>query len=321
MTIPVHVAELLEEVEDGDPTALGYTIEELDEKRYFVPDNLPRSAPAPFFIPSARKVPTYNQQGGTCVGNSIGSYFTHAAFQEHGEVFMFDGEALNARVTHEYDKPTSFRPILDDILKSGISPLGDEGLFFPAGYANVDYHDAEAVRNAISTPGQMCVFATFLTKEFVEARTPKVALPARPGEQGMGLHAMGPLIGYDNDGPYGQNNWGVGFADQGITHYSWDYVNTHFVEIMAITDKPDVAGGYIKTHQYFGYDEHAIKRFDLPNRKRPATYLVKDNGLIWIKDPTEAKRFGVKLPATAVADSDDRWGLPIIGPDAPKQYR
>lgn len=317
MPVPQHIDELLEQMHAGDETVMGYE-PELDEKRYAVPDNLPRSQPAPFMVPSFKKVPTYLQQGGTCVGNATGAALTHSIFQWTGEVVVFDGEALNARVTHRYDTPTSFRPIMDDILKSGVAPLSDEGLYFIEGYANVDWHDREAVRNAISTPDQMCVFATQITRAF--GSNPGNPLPPSPGEPGMGLHAM-LLVGYTQEGVVIQNNWGSGFGVDGCCVLSWEYVDTHFVEIMAITQRVNIAERYVKTHQYDGPYETAIKRFDLPDRKRPATYLARSNGRIWITDPIQAKRYGVRLPATAVPDTDERWALPVIGPDAPKQFR
>lgn len=319
MTVPVHIALLLEKMRDGDATAMGYTLEEIDEKRYLVPDNLPRAAPMPYTIPSFMKTPVYEQSGGTCVGNSTAAALTHGVYQDQNEVVIFDGEALNARVTHHFEEPTSFRPIMDDLLKSGVAPLSDEGLYFPKGYANVDWHDVEAVKQAISTPGQMCVFAMECTEEFGDGRMAGTFL--KPKEQpSYGLHAM-LLVGYTSEGVIVQNNYGGFWGDHGHCRLSWEYVNRHFVEIMAITAQPALAGGYIKTHQYNDRYEEAIKHVDLPNRKRPATYLVKDNGLIWIKDPTEAKRFGVRLPAVAIVDTDGRWALPVIGPDAPKDLR
>lgn len=319
MSVPAHISELLDQMHAGDETVMGYE-PELDEKRYAVPDNLPRSAPTPYFVPSFNQTPVYEQDGGTCVGNSSGAALTHSNFQETGEVVIFDGEALNARVTHRYDTPTSFRPIMDDILKSGVAPLQDEGLYFIEGYANVDWHDREAVRNAISTPGQMCVFATQLTREFGPALYPKTPLKPSPGEPGMGLHAM-LLVGYTDDGVWIQNNWGDSWGNKGHCVLSWEYVDTHFVEIMAITDKKNLADGYVKTHEYDPRAETAIAHTDLPNRKRPAVYLVKNNGRIWITDPIQAKRFGVRLPAVQVPDTDPRWALPVIGPDAPRQFR
>lgn len=320
MSVPAQITPLLEKMEAGDATAMGYTLEEIDPKRYSTPDNLPR-AENQHIIPSFQKTPIYEQRGGTCVGNATASGLTHAIFQATGEIAMFDGEALNARVTHKFEEPTSFQPVMDSIMKAGLAPLADEGLYFPQGYANVDYRNMEAVKQAISTPGQVCLFATQCTPEFGSGSLAKTFLPARPDAQNLGLHAMAPLVAFTPEGVIAQNNYGVNWGDGGYCRFSWEYVLTHFVEIMAITMDPTIAGGYIKTHQYDGPFETAIKHTDLPDRKRTATYLVKENGRIWITDPIQAARYGVKLPAVAVPDTDPRWGLPVIGPDAPKQFR
>lgn len=316
--IPEKVQERLDRMQAGDETAMGYE-PEMDEQRYLVPDGLPRSAPPPFTVSSYRQTPIYSQQGGTCVGNSISGERTHSAFQETGEIFAFDGEALNARITHAFDQPTSFTPVMDDLLRSGVQPVQGEGLFFPQAYANVDWHDSEAVRTAISTPGQMCVFATWIGPGFGEH--PRLPQPPMPDGPGKGLHAM-LLVGYLTAGVIIQNNWSRTWGDEGHAVLSWEYVDAHFVEIMAITDRPDVAGGYIKTHQYDdSAAETAIARYDLPDRKRPAVYRVLDNGREWIRDPTAAKRLGVRLPPVRVPDTDPRWALPVIGPDAPRSQR
>lgn len=321
MTVPDQIVPLLERMYNGDATAMGYTLEELDEKRYSVPDDRPRAAPLPIIIPSFMKTPVYEQSGGTCVGNATAAGLTHSIFQATGEVVVFDGEALNARVTHKFEEATSFRPIMDDLMKSGVAPLSDEGLYFPQGYANIDYKDIEAIKQAVATPGQVCLMATECTPEFGDGRRAKEFLPARPDLSGFGLHAMFGPVACTNEGVIVQNNYSVRWGDGGHCRFSWDYVLRHFVEIMVITMDPNVAGGYIRTHKYGPDVETAFKHIDLPDRKRPATYLSRSNGRIWITDPIQAKRYGVRLPAVAVPDTDPRWALPVIGQDAPKQFR
>lgn len=318
MTVPTQIQELLQKMDAGDETAMGYE-PELDEKRYAAPDGLYRAAPTPYVVPSFMKTPVYEQRGGTCVGNSSGAALTHNVFQETEEIAIFDGEALNARVTHKFEEATSFRPVWDDLLKSGVASLADEGLYFPKGYANVDYKNVEVIKEAVSTPGQMCLMAMECTDEFGSGRLAKTYLQPRE-QSSYGLHAM-LIVGYDEPGLIVQNNYGGQWGDLGHCRFSWDYVLRHFVEIMAVTHRPSVAGGYIKTHQYDGPFEDAIKHVDLPERKRPATYLARSNGRIWITDPIQAKRYGVRLPAKAIPDTDKRWALPVIGPDAPKNLR
>jgi hypothetical protein len=167
---------------------------------------------------------------------------------------------------------------------------------------------------AISTPNQAVVFATWLPDGW--DRNPTQYAPAFPENSG-GLHAMF-IVRYSQEGVLVQNSWDRWFGDRGFIRLSWAFVEKHFVEAMAITDKPDIAGGYIKTYDVPDMNvERAVKR-----SVAPAVYLVKGNGRFWIKDPWEAKRFGVDLNRVEVLpDTDKVWAIPVIGPDAPRDQR
>ncbi len=317
------IKDLIARMHAGDEFAMGYK-PELDLKRH-VFDHAKRlradAVPATFMVKGYRKLPVYAQQGSTCVGNGIAAAHTHNEYNESGEVVAFDGEALNARVTHTFDTPTNFGAVMSSIMAAGVESNAGQGVFFDQGYANVDYHDADAIRAAVAALGQMCVFATWLTRGFTDCKTPTQPLPPSPGETGMGIHCM-LLVGYEPRGVWVQNNWGVNWGDAGHCLLSWEYVAAHFCEVMAITDQADAAGGFIKTHQFGTLPEEGVKHADLPDRKRPAVYLVKNNGRIWITDPAQAKRYGVDLTKIHVLpDGDMRWALPVIGPDAPKSQR
>jgi hypothetical protein len=232
----------------------------------------------------------------------------HLQHQDTGRVIGFNGEELNARATREFLGPTSFTPVMDIIMKTGIK--SGEALYFPQGYANIDYKDIGAMKTAIDTPNQMVVFATWLPAGWDADRLG--FNPAQPENNG-GLHAM-LIVGYEARGVYVQNSWSEAFGDRGFIRLSWDFVVRHFVEAMAITDKPDVAGGYVKTYEVPGlFTERAVKH----NDARPEVYLVKGNGRFWIKDIWEAKRFGVDLTKVEkLPDTDPVWTIPVIGMDS-----
>lgn len=310
--LPPVIIDLLERVKDGDTTALGYTPEGPVKSAWTVDPNLPAAPPDRFLVPSFQKVPIMEQQGGTCVGNSIAGAFMHRAFLEHGEVVSFDGEALNARVTHHHDEATSFRPVMDALLADGIMPREGGGLYFPKAYANVDWTDTDAIKAAVSTPGQMCVLATHLPDGW--DHTPKVYAPAMPPSGG--LHAM-LIVGYEPEGLLVQNSWGRYFGDGGFIRLSWAFAASCFVEIMAVTDLDDTAGGYVQTYTPPTGTEWAVRK---PGTK--AVYLAEDNGRIWIKDIWQAKRMGVDVAHVAEPPATDEvWALPVIGPDAPREMR
>jgi hypothetical protein len=307
------VQKILEEFKAGNPYASGYAPASPSPKQY-VFDPKVYGAPEGYTLPSFGKTPIYYQQGGTCVGNSIAGALTALQYVETGEVIPFNGEELNARATKEFLGPTSFTPVMDIIMKTGFK--AGNGLYYPAGYANVDYRNRAAMMEAISTPNQAVVFATWLPDGW--DHNPTQYAPAFPENSG-GLHAMY-IVRYTQDGVLAQNSWGRWFGDRGFIRLSWAYVEKHFVEAMAITDKADVVGGYVKTLDLGDLStERAVKHI---GADRPAVYLVKPNGRFWIKDPWEAKRFGVDLTKVeALPDTDSVWAIPVIGPDAPRSTR
>lgn len=297
----------------GNPFALGYAPESPNGKDYTFDPSLPRALPS-YIAPSFQKVPVYSQQGGTCVGNSIAAALSHLVYQDGGAVVGFDGEELNARITHAFDQPTSFRPVMDSILATGIRPRNGHGLYFVQGYANVDYTDVEAMKAAIAVDHQMMVIATHLEPGFGDDR--KGYQPANPTDNSGGLHAMC-VVAYDDHGVLIQNNWDTWFCDGGFVRLAWDYVARHFVEAMVITDKADAAGGYVKTYQPPVEGQPAIRKIGTT-----AVYQVRVDGRFWIKDPIEAKRMGVDLRLVQdVPATDKRWALPVIGLDAPASAR
>jgi hypothetical protein len=259
-------------------------------------------------------------------------------FVELNDVVNFDAEAWSGRaVAKDYGEGAAASPhdLLDDAMKHGVPAVlgAQQGLYFPKGYAWVDNKDPEAIKAAMSTPGTMVTFAIWLLSNFGSGGSNsafgdgtanqggKDFIEDIPGEDPWGLHML-TAVGYEPQGLVFQNSWGTWWGDGGFARLSWDYLAKRTTEMIAITDNPDTAGGYVKTYNYGdGNSESAIARTDLPNRKRPAVYLVKNNGRIWIKDPIEAKRFGVKLPPVRVPDTDSRWGLPVIGQDAPRNLR
>lgn len=307
------VADIKKGYEDGNPYASGYTPESPSPSQY-VFDPTVYGAPAGYTLPSFGKTPIYFQQGGTCVGNCIAGAMTALQYIETGEILPFNGEELNARATGEYLGPTSFTPVMDIIMKTGFK--ANNGLYYPLGYANIDYKNRAAMMEAISTPNQAVIIATWLIDGW--DRDPFHYAPAAPENSG-GLHAMY-VVRYTQDGIMCQNSWGKNFGDRGFIRLSWAYVEKHFVEAMAITDKRDVVGGYVKTLELGDLNvERAVKNAD---PKKPAVYLVKPNGRFWIKDPWEAKRFGVDLNKVEwVTDTDPVWAIPVIGLDAPRDQR
>lgn len=308
MTYPENIQELQDEVDAGNPYAWGVVPSAPKVEQYTVEKPLVYGAASSRILPSYKKVPVLNQEGGTCVGNSIAGGLMHLQYMDIGRIVPFNGEELNARATHEFLGPTSFTPVMDIIMKTGIK--SGEALYFPAGYANVDYKDVGAMKTAIDTPGQVVVFATWLPAGW-DANATGFA-PAFPENNG-GLHAM-LIVGYDARGVLVQNSWSENFADKGFIRLSWDFVTHHFVEAMAITDKPDIAGGYVKTYDVPDlFTERAVKH----NDARPEVYLVKGNGRFWIKDIWEAKRFGVDLTKVEkLPDTNPVWAIPVIGMDA-----
>lgn len=306
----------------GDLYALGAKPSGVRPSDY-VASNLPASSPPKFMHSAIRNVPVKNQQGSTCVGNSIALCMTYLEWVEKGDVVSFSGEELNMRVVgHDYGEGAAASPhdVLDDITKHGAR--SQTGLYFPKGYAWVDWHDHEAVKAAISGPGQMVTASVWLTHAFDEAADNKTYAHEDPALNNWGYHEL-TFVGYTDEGVFVQNSWDTWWGDGGFVRLGWDYVDARLGECWVITDNADtVKDGFVKTYDYGTATERAVKRADLSTRKRPAVYLAKPNGRIWITDPFQAKRFGVDLHKVEILkDTDKVWELPVIGPDAPRSQR
>lgn len=315
---PAEASALLQ---SDDPFAMGYAPESPNGKDYSFDPSLPRSLPS-YAASSFQKTPIYNQQGGTCVGNAIANCMTYLEWAEKNDVVSFDGEALNMRVVgKDYGQGAAASPhdVLEDVRLHGAQ--APDGLYFPKAYAWVEPNNPDAIKAAMSTPGVVVGAAIWLQDNFgVDGG--KTYAPYVEGNA-WGYH-MVTYVGYDERGVLIQNSWDTWWGDGGFARLSWDYLRNRTGECWAVTDNPDTAkDGFVKTFDYGNNaTERAVKRADLPDRKRPAVYLAKNNGRIWITDPWQAKRFGVNLYAVEVLkDTDPVWSLPVIGPDAPRSQR
>jgi hypothetical protein len=319
----------------GNPYIMGVKESGVSEKDYVAPRQLVASAPPPkAAVEGMLELPVKSQQGSTCVGNSNGSILEYFYWREHHEVVSISGEELNGRVVHQEGAAASPHDVLDDLVKHGarVELENEQGLVYPAAYAWVDRTDKTAIMSAMSTAGVMLTASCWLLSNFgAGGNNPNYGPGVNnggkeythdiPGEKSEMYHEL-TFVAYDEQGVIYKNSWDTWWGDNGFGRLAWDYVQSDRIgELWAVTDNPDTAGGFIKTYDYGNASETAIARFDLPTRKRPAVYLVKPDGRIWIKNPFEAKRFGVKLPPVRVADTDGRWALPVIGPDAPKDLR
>lgn len=286
----------------------------------------PGAAPLVYKHPAVRKVPVFEQQGSTCVGNSVAAAFMYLQYEERNEVMAFEGEVLNAKVTHKEGEPAWASAVLDAVLLQGAE--SGTGLYFPKAYAKVDPKDRDAIKVAMSTPGNVVVGAfIFFGGNFPGDPN---ALGERPKEyykpvadpSNQGFHEM-MLCAYDQQGIQVQNSWDRTWGDGGFALMSWEYVHEHCYELIVITDSADTAGGFVTTYVApVNVAERAVKHADLPDRRRPAVYCVKGNGRFWIKDIWEAKRMAVDLHKVEILpDTDKVWNLPTIGPDAPPSHR
>lgn len=307
----------------GDLYALGVRPSGVRPTDFVATPVMPGAAPPAFTHPVKGKVPVRNQQGSTCVGNSIATCMAYLEFAERGEVVPFDGELLNMRVVgRDYGTGSAASPhdVLDDVLKHGIA--GPGGLYFPRGYAWVDWHDQEALKAAIAAPGQMVTASVWLTHAFDEAADAKTYAVDVAAQTPWSYHQL-TFVGYDAHGVLCQNSWGTWWGDRGFVRLGWDYIAGRLGECWSITDNADtVRDGYVKTYDYGTASERAIKRADMPGRQRPAVYRLLPNGREWIKDPFTAKRMGVDLHKVEILpDTDGAWNVPLIGPDAPAALR
>lgn len=315
--------ELKRMLESGDPYVFGAKPTGVTAKDFVSVPSAPAAAPPTFLHPGYRKLPVKNQQGGTCVGNSIALCMELLEYAETKRIIQFDGEELNARFTHVEGAASMPGDILDIVQKYGIEGQaeGTKAIFLPKAYARLDHTNIEAVKQAMSTPGQIVTVAIWIKNDF-GSDGGKTYLEYDGGET-PGYHEV-TLVGYDEHGVIVQNSWDTWWGDGGFFRLAWSYITSNWCgECWVITDNADTAGGYIRTYSYdVNAKERAIKHKAVGTNTRPAVYLVKGNGRIWIKDPFEAKRFGVNLFAVEqLDDTNGIWALPVIGPDAPVNLR
>lgn len=324
-TLPPQIAELKAK---GDPYAFGVLPSKIDLRDHALP---PRATPAPasFMHPSVGKVPVRNQQGGTCVGNSIATCLSLMEHAETGAIVPFNGELINARVVaKQYGEGAAMMPRdgLQDIIDHGAAAFaGDQGIsmYFPAAYAAVDHTSKDAWKAAISAPQTTVTAACWLQDTF---GAPPDGVPiagyyepyntVRPP---WGYHEL-TFVGYDDHGVTVQNSWDRLWGDGGFWRFDWSYVTSDRIgEAWAITDGVDTGGGKVRawaapTEPNSG---RAVRK-----GKSAAVYLLESGGRIWVQSLAMAKQMGVdmsrveSLPPTA-----KEWLAPVIGPDAPVQYQ
>lgn len=304
----------------GDKYALGCRESGVRPSDY-VAAKLPRATLPSLIKPAVGKVPVKSQQGGTCVGNSFTLTQTYNEWEETGDVVSFDGEALNMHVVgHDFGQGAAASPhdVLDYMLKHGLQ--GPTGLYFPKGYAWVDWQDIENIKAAMSLPRTMVSVSLWLQENF-GVDNGKTFAPYVPGDA-WGYHQV-TLVGYGPEGVLLQNSWDTWWGDGGFARLSWENLQKRAGECWAVTDNSDtVKEGFVKTFDYGPVVNRAIKRLDLPTRKRPAVYRVLNDAREWIPDPFAAKRMGVNLYAVEkVPDTDKVWELPVVGQDAPRDQR
>lgn len=321
----------------GDPYAFGVLPSPIDLRDKTLPPTA-GAVPDTFLHPAARKVPVRNQQGGTCVGNSIATCLSLMEFAETGRVVPFDGELLNARVVDRAGgewAAASPRDVLDDVLNHGaVAFQGDGGInmYFPKAYATVDHTSADAIQAAISTPQMTVTAACWLLSNFGEGVKTTDAgghvnetgpgtgyAPDIPGENPWGYHEL-TFIGYDPQGVLFQNSWGTGWGDGGFGRFAWDYVTSGRVgEMWAVTDNPDTAGGLMRV--YVPPSEPNTGRV-VRKGTSAAVYLLETGGRIWVQSLAQARQFGIDMHQVISLPADDPvWNSPVIGPDAPMQYQ
>lgn len=316
---PQELEALQQRVRDGDLFALGAKPSGVRTSDYVV-KTTPHAAPPSFTHPAHRRVPVKSQQGGTCVGNSIATCMTYLEWVEKNDVVAFDGEELNMRVVgREYGQGAAAMPqgVLEDVRLHGAQ--APDGLYFPRAYGWVDWSQGiQAIKDAMSAPGNMVTAAIWLTSEFSENPTQYLDDAAETTPKGdWGYHEI-VFAAYNDLGVTIQNSWDTWWGAGGFRNLSWRWLLLRLGECWAITDNADTAkDGFVKTYDWGNGGERAIKRAN-----KPAVYLLKSNGRIWITDPWQAKRFGVDLTKVEVLpDTAKEWERPVIGPDAPRDQR
>lgn len=311
----------------GDLYALGVKPSPIDLKDYVFAPPKP-GALATFTHKAARQVPVRNQQGGTCVGNSISTVMQYLEFEETNKVIPFNGELINARVVgRDYGQGAAMyaKDGLEDVrLHGALSDVGDQGftLYFPAGYALVDHTDPEAVKQAISTPGVVVTFAVWLISTFdnhadshgqLVTYDGKTYIQDVPGENPYALHEI-TACGYTDQGAIFQNSWGDGYGYGGFGRLTWDYLAKRGQEAWAVTNASDtVKEGMVKV--YTPPTEPSRGRA-VRKAGDPAVWLVLTGGRVWIQNRTMAAQMGVDLTKVVnLLPTDAVWNMPVTGPE------
>lgn len=316
----VIITEIFEEMKNGNPFASGVIPSPLSTKDWTVP--AAPGAVETFTHPAVRKIPVRSQQGGTCVGNSITTAMTYLQYVEKNEAINFSGEELNARVIGRNFVGDGIWPRdgLDEAMKRGLP--ADKGIYFPAGYAQVDQRNVDAIKSAMSTPKTMLTgsfwFYGFGSGEPGFGEQPNVYYdPKIRPENNKGYHQM-TLVAYDSQGVTIQNSWGVEWGVGGFAKLSWNYIINDCGELWAITDSPDTAGGYVQT--YVPPTQTKFRACRMVGTQ--AVYAIYENGRIWVQSLADAKYMGIDMSKVQdLPRTDLVWSLPVIGPDAALIYR
>lgn len=310
----------------GDPYALGALPSPHDDRDLVFSTAGAAGAPPSVTHPSVGKIPVRNQQGSTCVGNSIALAMQYLEHAETGQLIPIDGELINGRVVGRQfgeGAPMVPRDGLDDVLNHGAAAFMGQGgtaLFFPKAYARVDHLNPDAVKAAITAPSTMLSAAIWLTSNFGgPSFTGKDYIHDTPGEKSWGYHEV-TWVGYTDQGVIIQNSWGDDWGDHGLARLAWDWVAARVGELWAITDNLDNVGG--RVNEWYAPTEPNAGRA-VRKGKSQAVYRITTGGREWVQSPALAKQWGINLTTgvQSLPPTDKVWNLPVIGPDAPVQYQ
>lgn len=322
MTATGDYKDLLAQGKAGNLYALGALPSPIDTRDHVL---APRAVqvPASYTHPAVGKVPVRNQQGSTCVGNSIATAMSLMEYAETSKVIPFSGELINARCVGKTSGEGAAmfpRDGLQDVLDHGSAAfMGDQGiaLFFPKAYAAVDHTDVNAVKAALSTPGTVITAACWLLSN-MGAGGGKTYAPDIPGQQPDGYHEL-TFVGYDDNGVLFQNSWGHAWGDNGFGRFAWDYVVARVGEMWAVTDNADTTGG--RVNAWYAPTEPNTGRAVRKGTSQ-AVYLLESGGRIWVQSLAQAKQMGIDMSKIqSLPPTDKVWNTPVIGPDAPVQYQ
>lgn len=303
----------------GDPYALGVIPSPLSTKDYtHTPSATP--SPATYLSPAARKVPVLSQQGGTCVGNSLATSMMYLTYEQTQTVVGFIGEDIDARIIHTTDAAISPRDGLSELVNHGLSVQGTT--YYPKAYATVDHTSVQAVKDAISAPNTIVTASCWLLSNFGSGGGQGVNngtdfAPDIPGQNPWGYHEL-TFVGYQDEGVIFQNSWDDTWGDGGFGRFGWDYVTARLGECWAMTDDANNANNYVTDYVAPPVGAgRAVRRVGTA-----AVYIEYSNGLVWVQSLKQAYALGVDMGAVVdLPLTDKTWLQPVVGPDAPAQYR